>query len=133
MADLVSTVTILNAPHKLTIKLLNLSDATGESGVTKVTASSYTGVGNPAPTITSFRIERIEYDCKAMSVAVYAAGTTPIKLAELTGFGVLDYSQSGGISTANTGTGAGNITFTTSGQAANSSYDITFFLRKIGG
>lgn len=132
MTDTVSTLTILNGPAKLTQKFLNKSDGTGESGVTKVTVSNYTNANQPAQTCTNMLIEKINYDIQGMKVQIIADGTTPVILATLGGFGHHDYRKSGGLNSVNTGTGAGNIKFTTIGAAANSTYDITLFMRKIG-
>lgn len=137
MADTVSTLTLLNGPTRLNQKYLNKSDATGETAVTKVTLSNYTVTGSPAgnPSVvpTSMLIEKIEYDIQGMKVQIIAAGTTPIVLATLGGFGNLDYRQTSGLNSANTGTGAGNIQFTTIGATSGSTYDITLYMRKQGG
>lgn len=132
MADAVSTITILNGPGKLTMKFLNTSDGTGESAVTKVTLSNYTNAATPVAAIpSSMIIEKIIYDIKSTkAVVIKADGTSPITLAILRNFGVLDYTRSGGLNSANTGTGGGNITFTFSAPTSGDSYDITLFMRK---
>lgn len=132
MADTVSTITVLNAPHKLTMKFLNKSDGTGESAVVKVTIANYTGATQPAVIPTSFVIEKIVYDIKAMQVQILADGTSPIVLATLGGFGTLDYRASAGLNTVNAGTNGGGIKFTTIGAASGSTYDITLFMKKNG-
>jgi hypothetical protein len=132
MADTVSTITILNGPSKLTMKFLNKSDGTGESGVKKVDLTSYTGPGQPAAAISSVLIEKIVYDIKGMQVQIIADGTSPVVLANLSGFGHLDYKRSAGLNSANAGANGGNIKFTTIGAASGNTYDITLFMRKQG-
>lgn len=136
MTDTVSTLDILNGPSRLTRKLLNKSDGTGETNVTKVDLSTLTGPtvqGGQALHPKSMLIEQIEYDIQGMKVQIIADGTTPIVLETIGGFGHLDYRQSAGLNSINTGTNSGNIKFTTIGAAANSTYDITLFMRKQGG
>lgn len=129
MADLVSTIVILNNPKRLVIKLLNLSDGTGESGVVKVDKSTYTGLNGLEPSF--FMIEKIEYDISGMVVSLSVDATTDVVLARMggTGGGVLDWTKSGGLSTKAAGD-TGDILLTTVGHTSGDSYDITLHLRK---
>lgn len=145
MADSVKTLQILDAPHKLVLKLTNVSDGTGESAVDKVVLSSYTGVTqppNPTKAPTSVIIEKIEYSITnpggstatvAPSVTINADGTTPVRLAVLTGQGSMHLEKAAGLNSANTGTNAGNVSFTTNHFVSGSTYDITLYMRKVGG
>lgn len=130
MADTVSTIELFNSPERLIVKFLNLSDGTGESAVIKVDKSTYTGTNGLEP--TSFKIDKIKYDVAGMEVALLSDHTTDIVLARLggMGYGVLDYENVGGITTAGSG-GTGDILLTTNGHSAGDSYDITLELRKI--
>lgn len=130
MADTVSIVKMVTGPGKLVWKFLNKSDGTGESAVVKVNISTLTNSSGVVP--TSVIIEKITYDISGMKVQVNAAGTTPVVLANLANFGTMDYCSAAGLNSVNTGTGAGNITFTTSGQTSGATYDITLSMRVNG-
>lgn len=129
MADVVSTVVILDSPRRLVIKLLCRSDGTGETDVVKVDKSAYTGLNGREP--SSFKIMKILYDVGGMEVKISSDHDTDVALARLSGMGpyCLDYRKSGGISTAGTG-GSGDILFTTLNHSSGDSYDITLHLIK---
>lgn len=128
MADTVSTIDIVKSPLVLVRKCLNTSDGTGEAAVTKVDLSTLVNTFGVVP--KSVVIEKIVYDIKGMQVAVKAAGTTPVVMALLSNFGTMCFKGSNGINSVNTGTGAGNVTFTVAaGATAGATYDITLFMR----
>lgn len=131
MADTVSTITLLDTPKRLVIKLLNLSDGTGESGVTKVDKSTYTGLNGLEP--DHFIIERIEYDISGMIVTLLTDATSDVVLARMggTGGGHLDYREAGGLSTKRGDNSPGDILLTTTAASASDSYDITLYLKKV--
>jgi len=131
MADAVSTLKLITGPGKAVWKFMNTSDGTGESAVTKVDLSTLTNTYGNNP--KSVVIEKIVYDIKGMQVKIAAAGTTSINLALLSNFGTMNYCEANGLNSVNTGSNAGNITFTVaSGATTGSTYDITLFMRLNG-
>lgn len=121
MADTVTTQTILNGPRHLIMKFTNFSDATGESGVTKVSTAVST---------IHMKIARIEFAITNGSVRVQWNATSSTDAVILNGFGTLDYSYFGGLPNPNNAGADGALKFTTVGFAANSSYDITLEMIK---
>ncbi len=127
--DAVSSKTIFNGSKKLIMQFTNLSDSTGESAVVKVDKSTLTGPNGLEP--SSLAIDKIEGSIDGMTVTIKANHTSAITVAQL-GPGArinLDYSCEGGFQTSGSG-GTGDIEFTTSGQAAGSSYNLVLHMRK---
>lgn len=127
MADAVATQTILDGPKNVVMKFTNVSDATGESAVTKV---------NPAtvsPTCTRFRIDRIDWACAGMGVDVLWDATTDV-LAYHLPQGTSDshdfLKRIGGLSDPKASGYTGIIKFTTLGAEAGDRYAITLYLSK---
>lgn len=124
MADAVSTQVISDGQTSLVIKLTNISDGTGESQVTKVSASTYSA--------GSFLIEKIWFATVGMAVDILFDATSdslaisiPQDMAD-----ELDFRDFGGIPDPK-GTGyTGNIQFTTVGHTLGDRYTIILYLRK---
>lgn len=129
MADAVTTTTLHNSPRRLVIQITNLSDGTGESGVTKVDKSTFTGLNGLEP--GSLVIERIHGDVSGMEVKLYCDRTTDLTIAQIgqTGKVDLDYRRYGGFQT-NTAGDTGDILLTTTGHSAGDSYDLIISMRK---
>lgn len=129
MADAVTTTTLFEGQQRLVVRLTNRSDGTGESNVTKVDKSTFTGLNGLEP--TSLVVEGIAGDSSGMQVRLYCDRTTPVEIATLGGVGIYkrDYRSIGGLSTAGSG-GTGDILLSTTGHSAGDSYDITLYLRK---
>jgi len=120
MADAVTSQTLLDGSKKAILKFTNISDGTGESGVTKVDLASLVGSAEKA------RIIHIWYTTEGMSVQLWWDADTPVP-AYFLGSNKstkLDFHWFGGLSN-NAGTGVnGNILFTTVGHSAGDSYSI---------
>lgn len=137
MADAVQTFTIYPEPkvgtstvqsRRQVMKFTNLSDGTGESGVTKIDISTLTGPNGVAPTKIS--IQKIQYHVQGMAIKVYFDRTTDIIIGQLNGFGCIDYTDVGGLVDIGTGD-TGDVLFTTTGHSAGDTYDITIeFIKK---
>jgi len=127
MADSVATQTILNGSRKLVMKLVNVSDGTGESEVVKVDVSSYT------PTITRVKISKIVFSTDGMAVQILWDATTPVLAYTLAKdqTGILDFRPFGGLHN-NAGAGiTGDIIFTTSGHTNGDSYSVILEMDKL--
>lgn len=129
MADATTNIVVYEDPQRMVIQLTNLSDGTGESAVTKVDKSTFTGPNGLEP--SSLVIEEIHGDASGMEVYIYADHTTDIPIARLGGLGRYDrcYRHVGGLQTAGAGD-SGDILFNTNGQSSGDSYDITLHIRK---
>lgn len=139
MADLVTSQIIENGPRFIVAKFTNLSDATGEAGVTKINATSSGpfGVVRQGQTIypgTGLALLSIWYSISAMVLRIQWHGTPNIDMINLVqadNWQLMD--QRGGIPglPCPGGTGVtGSIDFTTVGAAANSAYTVVMKLAK---
>lgn len=129
MADAVSTTIVYEDPQRMVIKLTNLSDGTGESAVTKVDKSTFTGPNGLEP--SSLVIEKVTSDGAGMDVYLYVDHTTAVPIARIGGLGRYskNFRDVGGLQTAGSG-GTGDIILTTTGHSSGDSYDITLYIRK---
>lgn len=127
MVDTVTNITIHNSPKRLVTKHLSLSDGTGESNVVKVDKSTFTGPDGTEPSF--FMIEKVQYDIAGMEILISVDLTTDQNLFRLTGAGILDFRDVGGISTTGSG-GTGDLLLSTNAHSSGDSYDITIYMRK---
>lgn len=128
MADAVTTQTLHDGPQVFVQRFTNISDATGESAVTKVDVSGLNG----AP--SEVKIERIKYATQGMAVRLLWDADADVEAITLPAdeAGDLDFRAEGGLKN-NAGTGkTGDIKLTTIGHGNGDSYDITLFLRRRG-
>lgn len=132
MADAVDTEVLFNGTRKYVVRCTNISDTTGESGVTKVDRSGLTGPNGAAP--GKLVVEEIWYSVHGFDgVQIDWDATTDERLAVVKGQGYMDYRPYGGLVPDTAGSGAdGDILFTTLAAAvpaAGDNYDITLVLR----
>lgn len=128
MADTVASNVIFNGSQRYAVQLTNISDGTGESGVTKVDISTLTGPQNVAPTAVT--LEEVLWDIQGFtSVRLYWDHTTDDLMKVLSGSGYHDYSKAGGLHDPRSAGGTGDILLTTDGAGVGSTYDITLVLR----
>lgn len=128
MADAVTSDVVFSGGRRYVIRLINISDGTGESLVTKVDISGLTLSNGQACTCT--RIEEIQYSIQGMSsVRLYWDHTTDDVIDVLpVGNGFRDYVDQGGLSDPQSSGGTGDILLTTNGQVSGGTYDITLSL-----
>lgn len=129
MADAVTTETVFNGQRRKIFHFTNISDATGESAVTKVDISALTFGGGQTPTYSA--IDMIDYNIQGMSsVRLYWDHTTDDEIAILpAGMGSIHFEALGGKVDPRTTGGTGDILLTTNGQASGGTYDITLYVR----
>lgn len=118
MADTVATQTIYSGINRKTLVFTNLSDGTGESGVTKVDISALSG----AP--SKVRINYLSWSCEGMAVQVLFDHNADDLAIVLGGHGEHDFRPWGGYHDPASAGGTGDILFTTSGHTAGDSYSI---------
>lgn len=131
MADTVDTKTIFNGKNILVVKLINISDGTGESDVVKVDISTLVGPYEAAPkrlkltevkwSIQGFSSVRLEWD----------ATTDDEMLVLAAGQGEMDFSKVGGLVDPFSSGATGDVLLTTAGNVAGATYDITLVFRKL--
>ena len=126
MADTVTSKVVFSGNRRYVVHLTNLSDGTGESGVTKVDKSTLTGLNGAEP--SSLVVEKIVYEAVGMSVTLAWDHTADVTIAVLQNDGTLCWKDSGGLVDTGSG-GSGDIILTTAGHDAADSYDITLYLR----
>jgi len=131
MADSVTSQTLLDGERLAIMKFTNISDGTGETAVTKVTASSLTA-SNSGKACTGVVVNKITSVCHGMEVRMYwdASTDVPFFLANVNSNYTNDFSNFGGI-TNNSGTGKnGNIVFSTSDASAGDTYTVVLEMVK---
>lgn len=120
MADAVTTQTIIDGPRDLVVKLTNLSDGTGESAVQKVDVASG----------TTLKVMRVHYAVVGMVATLLWDATTDVRILDLAGNGMFDFTTFGGLPN-NAGSGVtGDILLTTTGHSSGDSYSIILELQK---
>jgi len=130
MADSVNTNTLFSGTRRKIYQFTNVSDGTGESAVVKVDISTLTGPNKSAPP-SKLVVEAIDYNIQGFtSVTLYFDATTDDEIAVLpAGSGVVDFTYGGGLVDPQSSGATGDIVLTTTGAAANASYDITLYVR----
>lgn len=129
MADTVDSIVLFNGRRKRVVRLLNISDGTGEAAVIKVALSGITGPDGTPTTKTV--IEEISWSVQGFtSVRLLWDHTTDDEIAALAaGNGYINYKNAGGlVDPASTG-GTGDILLTTAGAVSGATYDITLVIR----
>ena len=143
MADAVTTNVILDDPRLYIAHFTNVSDgSTGESEVTKVDISTLVAEDGAAP--SQLQIIAVQWAIGVfVNVIIYYDATTDDVACVLpTGSGFMDYTyvpvtgaartrHASGISDPQSTGTTGDIKFSTTGVAANATYDITLWLRKV--
>jgi hypothetical protein len=131
MADTVASQTIDDGPKYAVIKLINVSDGTGESAVTKVDVSGLASNANGVA-CTGATIQKIWWQCTGMKVSILFDATSDVLAIQLgeNQSGYHDYTSFGGL-TNNAGSGkTGDIKFTTVGHSSGDTYTIILYLKK---
>lgn len=131
MADAVTSQTLMDGERLAIMKFTNISDGTGETAVTKVTASSLAASGS-GKACTGVIVNKITSVCHGMEVRMYWDATTdvPFFLSTVNTNYENDFSKIGGI-TNNSGAGkTGNIAFSTSDQTAGDTYTVVLEMIK---
>lgn len=126
MADTVASQTLVDGAWNAVMRFSNTSDGTGESAVTKVTASALQRV--PA----HLKIKRIVYATKGMGVRILWDATTPALAYECPAnySDDVDFDLGGALLNPKASGWNGNIKFSTVGAAANASYTVTLYMKK---
>lgn len=127
MADTVDTQVLQTNGRFHITKLINISDGTGESLVTKVditTLKNWQG-----QTCTRTRVREIYFNIQGFaSVRLYWDHTTDDEIAVLSGSGYIDATAINGFPDPSTAGGNGNILLTTNGGGLGSTYTIILVL-----
>lgn len=122
MADTVATHVLLNSGHDYIVKLMGISDGTGEAAVQKVDIS---GINNDHGVVcTVFRLKKIKWAITGYSVRlIWDSSGTDTLACVLRGTGEIDFSDTGDYYVTTTGTG--DLLLTTPAGDATGTYDIT--------
>lgn len=125
MADAVNSQVLVDGSRNYVIKLNNLSDGTGESGVKKVDLTTM----HPVP--TSVRLESIEGDIFGMKVELWWEATTNVEILKMADHRVdMDFCETGGIPNPMPAGWTGNMLLTTANNAAGDSYSLVLHFKK---
>jgi hypothetical protein len=124
MADTITSQTINNGPRNLVMLFTNESDATGESAVVKVDATSATFANRGVAPGLHLKVGRISFAVNSGAVRLQWDATSSTDFAILSGTGTFDYSYFGGLPNPANAGATGKIKFTTVGFIAGSSYVI---------
>ena len=131
MADAVTTQTIQDGQRTAIMKFTNLSDASGETAVTKVNVSALEVQDGTGAACTSVTVQTIQFVTYGMAVQIDLDATANVLLATLPEnySDTLDFSAYGVPNNAGTGVN-GNILFTTTGHAVGDSYMVVITMTK---
>ena len=127
MVDAVDSLVVFSGTRKRVVRLTNISDGTGESGVVKVDKSTLIGPNGLEP--TKLVVERIEYDISGMTVRLYWDHTADDEIAVISGAGYLDWREVGGLVDPASAGATGDILLTTNAHTLGDTYNITLWLR----
>ena len=125
MADAVTSQTLADGQRMAVFKFTNISDGTGESGVTKIDVSALSTLPD-GRSCTGVSIDKIWWQCNGMKVQILWEATADqfcIELGENQS-GYHDYRVFGGL-TNNAGSGkTGAVAFTTVGHTGGDTYTV---------
>lgn len=126
MADTVDTIVVHKGTRIYVQRLTNISDGTGESGVTKLNLSTLIGPsGVKAPTYCKLR--EVSWSIQGFtSVRLYWDHTTDDEIIVLgTGYGYMNFADVGGLVDPRSAGGTGNVLLSTAGTTSGNTYTIT--------
>jgi hypothetical protein len=131
MADAVTSQTLIDGPKTVVMKFTNISDASGESAVTKVDVSALSSLPN-GTACSGVVLEQMWWQCIGMKVQILwdaSSNQFCIELGENQS-GYHDYRVFGGL-TNNAGSGkTGDVAFTTVGASSGDTYTVILSMRK---
>ena len=140
MADTVTSQTLKDSASTWAVKLTNVSDGTGETGVVKVSANTL--VGSDGGSTQRLSINKIAWSVASGTSATISPrvtllwrGTSNTTIVTLTGSGFWDLTTAGQCPlTNNAGAGAnGDILLTTTGFTASAGYTLILEGKKTAG
>lgn len=131
MTDAVTSTVLLHDVNRYVIRLTNLCDGTGESGVIKVDKSGMEIVGqSPAIAVGHMGIQRIQgvvYGFTSVQM-LWDHTTDDIAVTLAPGNFDLDFRNYGGTHDPQSAGGTGDLLLTTAGDTAGDIYEITLEL-----
>lgn len=130
MSDIVTTQTLVDTSGiKYVIKLTNISDGTGETDVTKITAASTTFMTQDG----SRKISKVWFSVNTANpksaVEIKWAGVTNSTALFLSGQGFFDFREAGDEITNNATTPNGNVLLSTKNFASGDNYTLIIEFR----
>lgn len=125
MADAVLVKTLRNTDSEAAFLFGNASDGTGETAVTKVTIATLKMAA------TKVKITKLIWGCDRMQVKILFDHSTPDLVAILAGQGHIGAENQCPIQDPGSAGNAGDIKFTTAGQAAGSGYSVYMEIQKV--
>jgi hypothetical protein len=140
MADTVTSQTLKDSASTWAVKLTNVSDGTGETGVVKVSANTL--VGSDGGSTQRLSINKIAWSVASGTSATISPrvtllwrGTSNTTIVTLTGSGFWDLTTAGQCPlTNNAGAGAnGDILLSTAGFTASAAYTVIIEGKKTAG
>lgn len=130
MADTVQTRVLANGPRNIVLELTNFSDGTGESGVTKLDATSATYAYKGVTPGVYLKVMQIDAIVRSGGVRLLWDATTDEDLAVLNGEFHQSWKKHGGLKCPAITGATGSILLTTVGFMPNSGYNITLHCTK---
>ena len=131
MADAVTSQTIQDGQRTAIMKFTNLSDATGETNVAKVSVASLEAQETTGAACTSVTVQSIQFVTYGLAVRIDLDATANVLLATLPEnySDSLDFSDYGVPNNAGGGV-TGDILFSTIGEGAGDSYMVVLTMTK---
>lgn len=131
MADSVNVLPIFYGYNRYAVRMMCVSDGTGEVKVVKVDLSALsTTLAPERPTITYTAIEEIKWDVQGFSaVELFWDHNTDDPIDVMSGVGVMSYHDVGYLMDPRSAGGTGNILLSSYGAVNNATYDITAIIQ----
>ena len=132
MTDTVTSQKLADGDRNVIYHFTNISDGTGESGVTKVDVSGLNANTKNGAACAYVSIESITFSCSGMGVQILEDATADVLVAALPPdtSGAFYYDEFGGIVNSKAAGYNGDILFTTVGALSGDTYSITMKMRK---
>lgn len=130
MADTIDSLVLQSGGKHHIVRLTNVSDATGESGVVKVDVSTLLNANGKVPTKT--RVKEIAWSTGGFtSIRLFWDADTDDEIVVLSGSGYLDLHAVGGLKDPFTAGATGDIKLTTAGAISGATYNIILVVELI--
>ena len=132
MPDAVTTNVQLNGARNYQATFTNISDASGESAVIKISKAGLVNELGKQP--SRLNIVRVQWSINGFSSVriLWDHTTDDTAMVLATGQGFHDFGDSAPLADPNSAGGTGDILFTTAGATVGATYDITLWVRKAG-
>jgi len=132
MPDAVTTNVQMNGARNYQATFTNISDATGETAVVKISKAALLNDKGVSP--ARLNIKRVQWSIQGFSSVriLWDHTTDDVAMTLATGQGFMDFTDTAPLADPSSAGGTGDVLFTTAGAAVGATYDITLWVVKAG-